>query len=263
MKIKLFENRNGVFLKAYFPADPAGSAGPADSDASGAAAAPRPAAVICPGGGYRIVGTTEGAPVAERFAAAGYAAFVLHYSVGDFARFDPAPGKGFAAFGPVLDLAEAMRVLRGRADEFGIDENKIVLAGFSAGGHLAAAYTLADSAAPAVPKELLPRALALTYAMGGGADSGGSAALGAGYEIAAMPYREDGAEKAVPVFFHHAKDDAMVPFVCSERLDARLSQEGIAHTFLREEHGVHARPFEAGDAWFGAMLYWLEEAMQL
>ncbi|MDR1796592.1 MAG: alpha/beta hydrolase [Clostridiales Family XIII bacterium] len=252
MKIKLFEKREGVFLEAYFPAA---------AEAAGAGGRV-PAVVICPGGGYHVVGTTEGAPVAERFTAAGLAAFVLHYSIGSFVAYDPAPGKGFAAFRPVLDLAQAMRVLREGADEYGIDAERIALAGFSAGGHLAAAYTLAASAEPAVPGELLPKALLLKYAMGGGPDSGGGGGFGEGYEIAAMPYRADGAERRIPVFLAHAEDDRMVPFVCSERLDARLAKEGIPHVFHREAHGIHAQPFAAGDAWFAALLDWLMPTLQ-
>jgi len=251
MKYYLYEHRKGVFVK-----------GPEATGAGGAQGGLRPAVLICPGGGYEIIGTTEGAPVAARFAGEGYAPFVLSYSVGDFAAYGE---KGFAVFGPVLDLAAAMRLLKTRAGEFGIDPTRIALAGFSAGGHLAAAYSLSESAAAVVPPDLLPAALMLVYAMGGGADTSG-AGKAAGYEIAAMPFRADirgarsGAGKRLPVFLTHARDDTMVPFVCSERLDERLAREGISHEFFALDHGVvHANPFEAGDAWFARMINWLGE----
>ena len=42
----------------------------------------RPAAVICPGGGYAFVSKDEGEPVALAFAKEGYHTFVLRYSTG-------------------------------------------------------------------------------------------------------------------------------------------------------------------------------------
>jgi acetyl esterase/lipase len=222
----------------------------------------RPAVIICPGGGYRIVGTSEGAPVAARFAAAGYAAFVLNYSVGDFAAFDPAPGKGFSSFRPVLDLLGAMKELKGRADEYGIDASDIFIAGFSAGGHLTTAYTFAESASGVVGAEHLPRALLLSYPMGGGADGGGRA-HGDEYDITRMPYRQDAAARGVPVFLWHGRDDDMVPFSVSEALDGRLTREGIAHRFYAAEHARHAQPFACGDGWFAEMLRWIGDSKGL
>jgi acetyl esterase/lipase len=41
----------------------------------------RPAVIICPGGGYSFKSDREGEPIAMRFLAAGFHAFVLQYSV--------------------------------------------------------------------------------------------------------------------------------------------------------------------------------------
>lgn len=86
----------------------------------------RSAVIICPGGGYRQVVAREGEPVARQFAAMGYTAFVLRYSV---------LPNGFPV--SLLELARAVAVVRERADEWNIDPDKIVVCGFSAGGHLA------------------------------------------------------------------------------------------------------------------------------
>jgi acetyl esterase/lipase len=259
MKIYLSKDRKDVFLEAYLP----GMEKEGDL---------RPAALICPGGGYRIIGTTEGTPVAERFLDAGFAAFVLHYSVGEDAVFGE---DGFPTFGPILDLRGAMALLRERADVFGIDPKKIVLAGFSAGGHLAAAWCFSGAAftrdaepdasvsgtnlpskAPLATENLMPSALVLAYTMGGGPDSGG-AGKGAAYDIAEMEYSQDPAVRKLPVFFWHAKDDTMVPFRVSEKLEKRLIQENIPYVFRRFDHGIHAQPFFGNDSWFGEMLSWL------
>ena len=42
----------------------------------------RPAIVICPGGGYLYCSPREAEPVALRYAARGFHAFILRYSVG-------------------------------------------------------------------------------------------------------------------------------------------------------------------------------------
>ena len=41
----------------------------------------KPAVLVLPGGAYQVCAPAEGAPVAERFAKMGYAAFLLNYSV--------------------------------------------------------------------------------------------------------------------------------------------------------------------------------------
>jgi acetyl esterase/lipase len=251
MKIPLSDRGGDVYLDAYFP------------QGGGHADALLPAVLICPGGGYHVVGTTEGRPVADKFNEAGYAAFILNYTVGERASFGAG---GFRDFAPMLDLKAAMRLLHEKADEYGIDEGRIVLAGFSAGGHLAAAYCLSPDGAVAaddvaVPvgagPSPLPAALLLTYAMGGGPDSGGAGKPQPAYEIAGMPYAEDPAVRALPVFFWHGRDDQMVPYEVSERLDRRLTREHIEHKFLLLEHGVHARPF-ADPSWFPVALDWLK-----
>lgn len=88
---------------------------------------PRPAVIVCPGGAYSYTSSREAECVALQYAAAGFQAFVLYYSC-EPAVFPMA----------LLELAEAVFVVRSRAKEWGIDPNKITVAGFSAGGHLAA-----------------------------------------------------------------------------------------------------------------------------
>ena len=86
----------------------------------------RPAVVICPGGGYGHVSQREGEPVAMKFLAMGYHAFILRYSVAP-SRFPTA----------LLELAFLMSQIREHCEEWSVDPNKIVVSGFSAGGHLA------------------------------------------------------------------------------------------------------------------------------
>jgi len=92
------------------------------------AAKPNGAAmVICPGGGYGgLVTGAEGHGIAEWLNAHGVTGVVLQYRL----------PKG-RAFVPLLDAQRAIRTVRARASEWGIDPNRIGIIGFSAGGHLA------------------------------------------------------------------------------------------------------------------------------
>ena len=89
----------------------------------------RPAIVICPGGGYLYCSPREAEPVALRYAAKGFHAFILRYSTGWDA----------AEFSPLQEVSWVIGYLREHAEEWHIDPNKIATCGFSAGGHLALA----------------------------------------------------------------------------------------------------------------------------
>jgi acetyl esterase/lipase len=86
----------------------------------------RAAIMVCPGGGYGMLADHEGAPFAKLFASKGMVSAVLTYRV--------APNQ-FPA--PYADAVRAMRIMRSRAAELGIDPERIGIMGFSAGGHLA------------------------------------------------------------------------------------------------------------------------------
>ena len=86
--------------------------------------------VIFPGGGYNILAwNKEGTEVAEWFNSLGVTAAVLKYRVPRRDRSEPHPW-------PLQDARRAMRVVRHRADELGVDPDKLGVLGFSAGGHL-------------------------------------------------------------------------------------------------------------------------------
>lgn len=89
----------------------------------------RPAIVVCPGGGYLYCSPREAEPVALRYAACGFHAFILRYSVGWDA----------AGFAPLQEVSWVIGYIREHAEEWHIDPERIVTCGFSAGGHLALA----------------------------------------------------------------------------------------------------------------------------
>lgn len=85
------------------------------------------AVVICPGGGYMIEAMDhEGYDMAEWLATQGVAGIVLKYRL---------------PYGhdqiPLEDAQRALRIVRQKAAEWGINPSKVGIAGSSAGGHLA------------------------------------------------------------------------------------------------------------------------------
>lgn len=87
----------------------------------------RPAVIICPGGSYFFTSDREAEPIAVRFLGQGIHAFVLRYSTNP-ARYPCA----------LVELAQSVIMLKENAVEWGIDPSRIVICGFSAGGHLCA-----------------------------------------------------------------------------------------------------------------------------
>jgi len=86
------------------------------------------AILVLPGGGYgHLSDIKEGSAVAEWLNSLGISAFVLKYRLG------PKYGQP----NQLLDAARALRMIRARAKEWNLDEKRIGILGFSAGGHLA------------------------------------------------------------------------------------------------------------------------------
>jgi acetyl esterase/lipase len=94
------------------------------------------AVVICPGGGFReLVFGAEGVEPAKYFNNLGVAAFVLKY------RLFRETNSVFTAESPHEDGLRAMRLVRSRAAEWGVDTNRIGMVGYSAGGEVVSLTT--------------------------------------------------------------------------------------------------------------------------
>ena len=186
----------------------------------------RPAILILPGGGYRHTSPREAEPVALRFAAKGWAAFVLHYSC--------APSVFPAA---LREAAMAMRYIRENAQAFEIDPRKVASMGFSAGGHLCGCLgTLFDR----------PDALGLCYPVAvswgrtheGRFDNltGGDTALRQRLSLDRL-VRPD----MPPAFLWHTRNDASVPCRNSLILAQAMEEAGVdfvLHIYREGKHGL-------------------------
>jgi acetyl esterase/lipase len=97
--------------------------------------------VICPGGAYAgLAMQKEGLEVAEWLRSRGIAGVVLRYRCGGGKNQQPVP---------LDDAKRAIRTVRSRAAEWGVDPQRVGIMGFSAGGHLAStAATMFDAGQP-------------------------------------------------------------------------------------------------------------------
>jgi acetyl esterase/lipase len=95
-----------------------------------------PAMVFYFGGGWNGGSINQFKPHAKYFSKRGIVCFLIDYRVKKRQQTTP--------FESLKDAKSAIRYIREHADKFNIDTSKIVAAGGSAGGHLAAATALID-----------------------------------------------------------------------------------------------------------------------
>jgi len=231
---------------------------PAKKVATGAAV------VICPGGGYvRHVTSREGHPVAQWLARNGIAAAILEYRI----------PKGRSMV-PLLDAQRAIRMMRSRAVEFGIDPGRIGIMGFSAGGHLAStAGTHFDSGDPNAPDPVdriscRPDFMILVYPVitmhiktHGGSKANLLGAEPAPEMIELFSNEKQVTDETPPAFLTHAKDDAGVPPENSRMFVEAMRARKLPVGYLELPSGGHGFNGCQGpmwEAWKKAALEWLD-----
>jgi len=204
-----------------------------------------PAVVVCPGGAYhRVAMSEEGYPAQRHLNALGIAVFILHYRVGPKYHHPVELG----------DAARAIRLVRSRAAEWGVDPARVGIMGFSAGGHLASTIsTHFDAGTPTATDPIdrmssRPDFAILVYPV----ISFDDAITHQGSKHNLLGDHPDSAlvanlsnERMVtsttpPTFLIHGFDDNVVPVENSLRYYSALQKAGVKselHVFQNAEHG--------------------------
>jgi acetyl esterase/lipase len=211
-----------------------------------------PAVVICPGGGYHeLMMSYEGHDIARWLNQQGIVGIVLKYRVAPYGH--PIP---------LLDGQRALRLVRSRARQWGLDPGQIGMMGFSAGGHLAATVaTQADAGDPRAADRVdrvscRPDFLILVYpviTMGPKGHAGCREKL-LGNPAPVALINQLSAELHVtaqtpPTFLAHAKTDSVVPVEHSAMFYAALKSHGVAAEFLELPTGEHGLGCGNSDEW--------------
>ena len=205
---------------------------------------PRPTLLVIPGGGYRNVSPREAEPIALRFVTHGYNAAVLWYSVKNV-RFPQ----------QLFEAATAAAMLREHAQEWNIDPKRLIVCGFSAGGHLALSLgcfwkqTWLTDAVGKTAEDIRPNALVLGYPVVTNEPAhfhAGSFEHLLGENPSEELRRQTSLEKQVssdtpPTFLWHTVTDQLVPWKGSLLLADALWEQGVSceiHMFGWGPHGV-------------------------
>jgi acetyl esterase/lipase len=208
------------------------------------------AVVICPGGGYGFLASDhEGKQVAEFVNGLGVHAFVLKYRI--VTKDRPGP----LGNAPLLDVQRAIRFVRAKAADHGIDPKKVGVCGFSAGGHLASTAAThfddgaKDAADPIDRVSCRPDFCVLGYpviSMQDGVTHGGSRRNLLGAKPDPKLVEEFSNEKQVtaktpPTFLFQTDEDTAVPAENAVRFYLALRKARVPaelHVFEKGRHGV-------------------------
>jgi acetyl esterase/lipase len=182
------------------------------------------AVVVCPGGGHRLlVYTAEGIDPAKFLNSLGVTVFVLKYRLG---RDSLSPYK--IEVHAREDGLRAMRLVRSRAAEFGIDTARIGMMGFSAGGEVVDMVAFGpnkadpNAADPIDRQSAMPKFLIQIYP-------------GPGFIPDVVPHN------APPIFLLAANDDPCCSISVMKLLEAYRAAKvpAEAHLFTQGAHGFN------------------------
>jgi acetyl esterase/lipase len=224
--------------------------------------------VICPGGGYGgLAMDHEGHQIGRWLNDHGIAGFICDYRH---------RGKGYGHPAPLNDAQRAIRTVRARAKEFGVDPAKVGILGFSAGGHLCStAVTHFDSGDPQAPDVVMressrPDFGILCYPViafdkpfthkGSQKNLLGEGATAE--QIASLSNEQQVSDKTPPCFLWHTWEDKGVPPENSVVFYQALLGHKIPaelHVFEKGRHGVGlAKDIPGTAAWPDLCIRWIK-----
>jgi acetyl esterase/lipase len=226
------------------------------------------AVIILPGGGYEhLAGNLEGRQFADWFAAHGFRAFILTYRL---------PSHGYLLPVPLIDARRAIQTVRARAQDYHIAPNRIVLIGFSAGGHLAALAATRPVPGDPNAEDAIDRVSSRPDYLVLGYPWIGAVSLDYAHlnyckrfhledQCAALVKKYDPdlfvSKDTPPTFIYHTFDDRTVPIEQSLGFFQALAKAGVQteyHVFASGSHGSGlGRGDLSLDQWPGLLETWL------
>ncbi|MFA5328697.1 MAG: alpha/beta hydrolase [Prolixibacteraceae bacterium] len=226
------------------------------------------AVIICPGGGYGMESyRLEGTVIAESFQKQGIAAFILKYRLPSDSIM---PDK---SVGPLQDAQQAIKMVRQRAAEWNLNQSKIGIMGFSAGGHLAstAGTHFEKSYIPNDEKiNLRPDFMVLVYpviSMKDGLTHPGSRTNLLGEKPTSEQITLFSNELQVngntpPTWLTHTGDDTVVPVENSIRFYQELIRNKVPaemHLYPKGNHGfiLYLKP----EDWMQPIFDWIKKSV--
>jgi acetyl esterase/lipase len=225
------------------------------------------AIIVCPGGGYaRLAIDHEGYDVAKRLNDMGVTAFVLKYRLpNESSQLDKSTA-------PLMDAQQALRLVRQRAAEFGVNPARVGILGFSAGGHLASTagtHFARPAGGTPDPTSVRPDFQVLLYPVISFSDSlmhAGSRTNLLGAAPTAAQVRLYSNELQVtaqtpPTFLVHAADDKTVKVQNSLRFYEACLHHRVPvemHLYPQGGHGFGLHNKTTKDEWIGRLQNWLD-----
>ena len=223
----------------------------------------RSCVILCPGGAYWGLADHEGRPVAEWMNQRGITAFVLRYRC--MPHRYPCQ---------LYDVQRAIRYVRAHASDFSVDPQKIIIMGFSAGGHCAAmggTFTVpadADSSDPVERVDSSVAGMILCYPVISLTDhcheETAQNISGSDWQIREQLSIEKAVHKGMPpLFLWHTFDDGAVPVYNSFAMAMayeRLGLECELHIYPHGNHGLGlAQDHENVRNWTLELERWLSQ----
>jgi acetyl esterase/lipase len=201
----------------------------------------------------------EGHDLAKVLAKQGFTAAVLKYRLPNLVTSDQ------PNLVPLADTRRALKMLRAKADEFGINKNKVGLIGFSAGSHLAAVASLWKSD----DREENPDYSALIYGVTNLSEANLQWLEESLYhrklteaEIAQNRLLDLVSSDTPPAFLVHAYDDDVCNVEETTLYAQKLFEHNVTvemHLFPKGGHGFGMGLREDGtDQWVGLFVNWLK-----
>jgi acetyl esterase/lipase len=205
----------------------------------------RPCVIVVHGGSWSSGDSRQLPELNSYLAKAGYNVASVNY------RMAPK----YLTPAPVEDIANALKYLRAHADELHIDTGQFVLMGRSAGAQIAllAAYTLHDKSITGVIDFYGPADMVWGYSVPSNPlvmDSRKVMVnyIGGTYEQVPQKYADCSPIEFVnrqspPTLIIHGKNDVLVAYEHSRRLNEKLQQNGIKHYWLKLPWATHGFDF--------------------